>query len=55
MVPPLVWTKHLLTRLAERGIPLAWVERVATNPDWTEADPRELEITLPRPEARCCG
>lgn len=45
MVPPLVLTKHLLARLAERKILLAWVERVVMSPDWTEKDPRDPEIT----------
>ena len=45
MALPLVLTKHLLTRLAERKIPLAWVERVAASPDWTEPDPRDPEVT----------
>jgi len=45
MAPPLVLTKHLLIRLAERNIPLAWVERVAVSPDWTETEPRSPEVT----------
>jgi uncharacterized protein YuzE len=45
MVPPLVLTKHLLARLAERKILLAWVERVVMSPDWTEKAPRDFEIT----------
>jgi hypothetical protein len=45
MAIPLILTKHLMIRLAERNIPLAWVERVAASPDWTEPDPRDPEVT----------
>lgn len=45
MASPLVLTKHLLIRLAERKISLLWVERVVTSPDWTEPDPTDPEIT----------
>jgi hypothetical protein len=45
MAARLVLTKHLLIRLAERKIPLAWVERVAVSPDRTEPDPRDPEVT----------
>jgi Domain of unknown function (DUF4258) len=44
MVPPLVLTKHLRARLAERSIPLDWVERIALKPEWTERDRRDPEI-----------
>jgi hypothetical protein len=45
MAFPLVLTRHLLIRLAERQISLIWIERVAGSPDWTEPDPRDPEVT----------
>jgi hypothetical protein len=45
MAARLVLTKHLSIRLAERKVPLAWIERVAASPDWTEPDPRDPEVT----------
>jgi hypothetical protein len=45
MATRLVLTKLLLIRLAERKIPLAWIERVAASPDRTEPDPRDPEVT----------
>jgi hypothetical protein len=32
--------RHALEQMAERGIELAWAERVALRPDWTEPDPQ---------------
>jgi hypothetical protein len=32
-------TRHAAERLAERGIPLSWVEDALRAPDWTEPDP----------------
>jgi hypothetical protein len=45
MVRPLILTKHLLIRLGERRIPIAWVERVVLGPAWKELDPHDRSVT----------
>lgn len=34
----LVISDHATDQAAERGLDLAWVERIALHPDWTEPD-----------------
>jgi hypothetical protein len=38
---PITLTRHAETRLRERVIPFAWVERTARNPSWTEPEPAD--------------
>jgi hypothetical protein len=45
MVRSLILTQHLLIRLGEREIPIAWVERVALAPAWKEPDPHDRNVT----------
>lgn len=37
-------TKHAQKVIEEREIPLAWVERTFTEPEWTFADPNDPTI-----------
>ena len=37
-------TQHATDALAKRQIPLAWVEQVLSNPDWTEPDAIDGEL-----------
>lgn len=39
-----VLTEHARVALAERGIELAWVERVLTDPQWTALDEADPEL-----------
>ena len=39
-----IFTDHALGRAAERELELAWIERVALDPDWTEPN-RQTGIT----------
>jgi len=34
-----VFTRHALSRLAQRGLDRAWVERTIAQPEWQESDP----------------
>lgn len=36
---PLTLTNHALDALAERELPMEWVERAVRMPDWIEPDP----------------
>ena len=38
---PIVLTEHAKHAMAERGIDLAWVERTAREPEWTEPEPTD--------------
>ena len=42
--PPFVLTAHAVAALSERGIDLAWVERVLRRPERTEADRDDPEL-----------
>ncbi|UGV28322.1 DUF4258 domain-containing protein [Rhodopseudomonas boonkerdii] len=39
MSKPLVLTHHARARVAERKIPVAWVEQTVRHPGWTEPEP----------------
>jgi hypothetical protein len=42
-VKALALTAHAQHVVRERGIDLAWIERAARNPEWTETDPSGVE------------
>ncbi|QUS38192.1 DUF4258 domain-containing protein [Tardiphaga alba] len=44
MQKPLVLTYHARVRMAERKLPLSWVEQTAHHPDWIEPEPSEPSV-----------
>lgn len=34
-----IFTRHALSRLQQRGLDKAWVERTISEPEWQESDP----------------
>ncbi len=44
MAKPIVLRVHATRALAERALELAWVERTARAPEWTEADPNDAAL-----------
>ncbi|MGH6944424.1 MAG: DUF4258 domain-containing protein, partial [Geminicoccaceae bacterium] len=43
---PLRLTRHAVDMMVERGLERAWIERVATNPEWTEPSQRRQGVVL---------
>ncbi|MET0969633.1 MAG: DUF4258 domain-containing protein [Tardiphaga sp.] len=39
MSKTIILTAHARLRMAERKLPLAWIERTARHPDWVEPEP----------------
>ncbi|MDR3471624.1 MAG: DUF4258 domain-containing protein [Devosia sp.] len=41
---PLRFTQHARDAMAERELPVRWVEAAVRHPDWQEADPHDTSV-----------